>query len=315
MPTLLSLEAMESERHFVLRQLEVADESPWGTAKLMWKNKLDEIDQRVKEINSSSSNFANVALIFNGNPVIGQSDIRLDFAAGALDSYQKIVSIALASRNSKELSKRGPLPGSERAQLFIRDLARGSVGFILEEIPVDQSELLPTVLKEAVEGTTELLNTLSGSSEGEFDKAIEDAQPRLVEAMLGFAKLLHTAGASARIVGDQHLLNLSWEQAGELSKRLSEVSSIEESVDIKGVLLGILPEAHQFELRPDGENTELIRGNVSEELLEKYLKDQTFIEQLLLKQVVAKIRHVKTTRNGREIREKRILESIHSTPS
>jgi hypothetical protein len=80
-------------------------------------------------------------VIFDGNPVIGSGDIRLDFTADVLDRYQKLIAIVLASGIDADFPKRGPLPGAEQSRLFIRDIVHGSMGFILEEVAPAQHEL------------------------------------------------------------------------------------------------------------------------------------------------------------------------------
>jgi hypothetical protein len=56
--------------------------------------------------------------------LIGASNIRLDFAADALESYQRIVTLSLASMGGEELPRREPTRGVDRSRLFIRDLTR-----------------------------------------------------------------------------------------------------------------------------------------------------------------------------------------------
>lgn len=311
MPTLLSIEALEADRRYVKRQLGEADGSPWGTARLMWQNRLAEIDQQIAALSAARSNYATVAVIFDGNPVIGFGDIRLDFTADALDSYQKLVSLTLATRLAREeLPQRGPLPGADQSRLFIRDLVRGSMGFILEEIVPDQSEAFPTPLKDAVESTTQLLTTLSGGSDEDFEATLEGTQPRLVSAVQRFAKVLYEAGASTRIVGDERRLSLSTDDVGRLSRRLSEVEVAEEVRPVDGVLLGVLPESREFELKPPGNDAVTIKGAISEELALKYTADAAFKERLLLQPVRAQIKMISTSRNGRLVRERRVLEAL-----
>lgn len=92
MPILLSIEALEADKRYLERQIEAAAaaENPWGTARLMWDNRLAAVNQRIAEVAGSASSYATVALIFDGNPVIGAGDIRLDFTTSALECYQKI---------------------------------------------------------------------------------------------------------------------------------------------------------------------------------------------------------------------------------
>lgn len=262
MPTLLSIEALEADKRYVERQLAEARDSPWGTARLMWQSRLAEITQKIAEADRSRSNYATVALIFDGNPVIGSGDIRLDFTTDALDSYQKVVSLSLASRLAEELPQTGPLPGRDQSRLFIRDLVHGSMGFILEELPPQQHEMLPTQLKNAVEKTTELISMLSNAGDDEFESALERTPPRLVAAVEKFAKVLYEAGASTRIVGDDNRLVLSIDEVGQLSRRLGELNITEETGPVDGVLLGVLPEARKFELKLPGEDSGTIEGSI-----------------------------------------------------
>jgi hypothetical protein len=310
MPTLLSIETLEADRRYVERQLAEANNNPWGTASVMWEARLAEINAQIAALAAVRSNSATVAVIFDGNPVIGSGDIRLDFTTEALDSYQKIVSLALASKIAEELPQRGPLPGADQSRLFIRDLVRGSMGFILEELAPDQHAMLPTPLKEAVEGATELISALSTVSDDEFERTLGNAQPRLVSAVQKFAKVLYEAGASTRIVGDEQGVALSVDDVGRLSRRLSEVDVTEEMVAVDGVLLGVLPESREFELKPPGEEATAIKGTISEELALKYTADAAFKDRLLLKAVLAQIKVVRTSRNGRVVRERRVLEAL-----
>ena len=310
MPVLLSMEALEADRRYVERQIAEAGDSPWGTARLMWQSRLADIDQQIAALSAGRSNYASVAVIFDGNPVIGSGDIRLDFTTEALDSYQKVVALALASQNGVELSERGRLPAGDQARLFIRDLVRGSMGFILEELPGQQHEMLPTQLKEAVEDTTQLIANLSAASDAEFEATLAGTQPRLVAAVQKFAKVLFDAGASTRIVGDEQRLALSVDEVGRLSRRLGEVEVTEEVVPVDGVLLGFLPEARKFELKLL-EGT--MEGAVSEDLAFKYTSDAAFKERLLLQPVRAQVKFVRTKRNGRLVKERRILEALEPT--
>lgn len=316
MPTLLSIEALEADRRYVERQLAEVGNNPWATARHMWQSRLAEIDAQIATMSAARSNYATVAVIFDGNPVIGSTDIRLDFTMEALDNYQKLISLALASSLvQNRLPQRGPLPGTDQSRLFIRDLVRGSMGFILEEVTPAQHEMLPTPLKHAVEATTLLLSTLSGASDEDFETALESAQSRIIGAVQKFAKVLYEAGASTRIVGDEHGLSLSTDDVGRLSRRLSEVEITEEVGPVDGILLGVLPDSREFELRPPGEDAVTIKGTISEELALKYTADAAFKERLLLQPVRAQLKVVRTTRKGHLVRERRILEALEPATS
>ena len=120
MPVLLSMEALEADRRYVERQINEAGDSPWGTARLMWQSRLADIDQQIADLAAKSSNYASVAVVFDGNLLIGSGDIQLDFTTEALESYQKVVALALASHNGVELSERGRPPAGDQGRPGLR---------------------------------------------------------------------------------------------------------------------------------------------------------------------------------------------------
>jgi hypothetical protein len=321
MATLLAIESLEADKRYVEHQLTQADNDPWGTVRLMWQNRLTEIARQIEALGTKTSNYASVALVFDGNPVIGSSDIRVDFATDALTSFQKLVAARFAEKQREAmgdqaaLPKRGKLPGARNTSLFIRDLVRGSMGFILEELP-EQAELLPTKLKEAVESTTEFLGCLNGASDEEFQTIVADSEPRVVQAVQKFTKVLFEAGASTRIAGDQHRAALSIADVDRLSKRLNEVEVTEEQETINGVLQGLLPDKLEFEFKVAGEDGITLLGDVTEELARKYTLDPAFVGRLLHKPGVARIKIVRTSRNGTQTKEQRIMEALEpASPS
>lgn len=309
MPSLLSRRALEIDRQFVIRQIEEAEDDDWGTVRHMWRSRLADIEAQIAALEEVPV-LASVALVFDGVPVIGASDIQLGFAADALLGYQNIVATTFASQIAPLLPDRGPLPGFDRSQLFIQDLARGSLGFILEELPNPQRELFPTTLKEAVEASTDLIATLSSPGLDEFGAAIAATQSRVLAAVHQFARVLEDAHASARIVADEHEVALSQEDVIRLAERL-----VEQTVDVgnefmAGRLLGMLPDVQRFEFAVDAREGVPIRGSVSDDLAYKYMNDAVFRNRALGEVVRALIRHRQTQRGGRQVSQQWFLESI-----
>lgn len=186
------------------------------------------------------------------------------------------------------------------------------MGFLLEEIPQEQHELLPTPLKDAVEGATQIISDLSADDETRFERAIAEESSRLILAIQKFAKVLNDSGASARIAGDENRVSLSLDNVAMLARRLNEVDVTEQETSLEGVLLGILPEARRFELRPFETDAPMITGNVSEDLVVKYTADTAFKERLLLRPVRASVTVARTLRSGRPVREKITLQALES---
>ncbi len=320
MATLHSLKVLEADRYYVERQLADAQQDPWGTALMMWQNRLAEITRQIDELAASSSSYASVALIFEGNPVISSTDIRVDFTTDALTTFQKLVAARLAEQERQAagdhaaLPRRGRLPGRRSSSLYIRDIVRGSMGFVLEE-RAEQAELLPTKLKEAVESTTALLGRLNSAEEDEFQRIVLDAEPRVVQAIQKFTKVLFEAGASTRIAGDQNELTMGIADVDRLSKRLNEVEVSEDVETVDGVLQGLLPEKLEFEFKIAGEDGPTIRGDVAEDLATKYTLDPAFVERLLHKPGRARVKVVRTSKNGVLTKEQRIMETLEPISS
>jgi hypothetical protein len=280
----------------------------------MWQNRLNEIQASMEALDREHPNLASVALIFNGTPVIGSHDIRLDFATHALDAYQRIVSIAVAQAMEEDVGRRGPIRGTNQARLYIRDLARGSMGFILEEVSPPQADIFASKLKVAVESTTELIQGLSAANDEGFEEILEDTHPRLVTAIQAFTKTLSDASASARILGDEQQAELSIDDVNRLTGRLNEVSTSEQVEGVLGQVLGVIPDALQCEFRPHADPESVIRCSITEELALKYVMDVDFRNGLLLHQGRAQIRTNRTTRNGRLVRETRVVVAWEPAP-
>jgi hypothetical protein len=132
----------------------------------------------------------------------GERPPRCDFATKALDNYQSIVATLVAERAGAELGTRGRLPRSFTSKLFIRDMLRGSVGFLLQEPASAQLEFLQTALKEAVNEATDILQDLSGTEMRSFETRMSQLTPRTIGAVKNMVKVLHDAGAETTIVGD-----------------------------------------------------------------------------------------------------------------
>ena len=252
---------------------------------------------------------ASVALVFDGQPVVADQDIRLDFATQALDAYQKVVALKLEASMSEELRSTGRLPGSDMSRLFIRDLVRGSMGFVLEELPAAQTELVPTPLRRAVEETTALMRVLSSSEdEINFNEALSTSQGRLVLAVQRFAKILFDARASAAIYDDEHSVSMSTAGIQSLHARLSDVSVEESEAELGGTLLGILPDSHQFELSIPA-TSETVSGPISDDLAVRYLRSPD-IAEMVMRDVIARTRVFKTFRRGLLLKQQTILEDL-----
>ena len=131
-----------------------------------------------------------------------------------------------------------------------------------------------------------------------------------MQAIQKFTQVLFQAGASTKIAGDDKRITLSIADVDLMAKRPNDISVSEEFETIDGVLLGLLPEKLEFEFKQAGEDSIAIRGDVSEELARKYTLDPEFVERLLQKPGKARIKVIRTSRNGVLSKEQRVMEAL-----
>ncbi|KGT80804.1 hypothetical protein MA20_05105 [Bradyrhizobium japonicum] len=307
MATLLSKRELHDDLAFVEKQLSQYSD-PYDTVRFMWEQRRADLVHRLEEAGKTDDSHAEVALLFEGGPVVGSQEIRLQFATQVLDSYQTLVAIFAAEKGGAELKARGKLPKAFTSKLFIRDMLRGSVGFLLEEPPPPQASMLPTVLRDAVHEATASLRDLSAASSDEFQLRVEAMSPRAMGAVKRLSKTLAEAGAAAKIVDDEEELSLTPERVATLQSRLNDVEVVETTEELDGVLLGIFPDRQQYEFQVGPlENGLVIYGSVSEDLDERYIANPA---EVLLKPARARFQVITTFRAGQKQSEERVLQTI-----
>jgi hypothetical protein len=183
------------------------------------------------------------------------------------------------------------------------------MGFVLEEPLSEQSELVDTPLKAAVEQATNLVSSLSSSDESSFTEALQGTPGRVLVAVRRFAKVLNDAQAMAEIVGDTESVHLGSAEIDILYGRLSDLNVEETAATLEALLLGILPESHRFELQLDG-GEQTLSGPISDELVLRYLSGG--VKELVLTRVTARVTFVRTLRGSELIKETVVLEDVTS---
>jgi hypothetical protein len=308
MPLPLRRKSLADDLAFVEKQL-AEHPHPYDTARLMWESRREQLQTEIAQMEGLSGTRAQIALFFDGSPVRGTEEIRLDFATKILDSYQAFISSLAAERAGVELAARGRLPAAFSSKLFIRDMVRGSVGFLLEEPPTAQAELIESSLHNVVEEATRILRDLSVREGGAFEERVAELSPRTIGMIKRMTKIVHDAGAVTRIVGDEEELSLDADNTAVLYARLTEIEIVERQETIKGELLGVFPERQQYEFRP-ADGSAVFYGPVSDELDQQYFSDSSFARSILLRPVVAHFSVVTTMRAGVPQGEQRVLEKV-----
>jgi hypothetical protein len=308
MPKLMTSRMLHDDLAFVEERLREHSE-PYDTVRLMWEQRRDALLEELEILQARHNTCAEVALLFEGAPVKGSEEIRLDFATKILDNYQQVVATLVAERAGAQLGARGQLPRSFTSKLFIRDMLRGSVGFLLEEPEPAQTQLLASVLKEAVDETTQVLQDLSSHDVERFYARLRGLSPRTVVAVKKMAKSLHDAGAETKIIGETEEFKLDSVGTASLYTRLTEIEVAEDREIKSGILLGLFPERQQYEFKPTDDGP-VFYGPVSEALDSQYLTDSEFARSILLKPAIATFLVITTLRGGQIQTQEKVLESI-----
>src|SRR5262245_47168639 len=106
------------------------DEDPVGW--MQFQARAESIRQQLEALDEELDTAAAVALFFGGLPVVGSRGIQAEFGGKVLERFQDAVSTELAATQGT-VGTRGPIPLWARDQLLITGVARGSIGFVLEE--------------------------------------------------------------------------------------------------------------------------------------------------------------------------------------
>lgn len=305
MPTRLSLQVLRDDLAYVEEMLRQQTD-PNDTVTIMWRNRRDALRKEIATLASTEQRLASIALIFSGDPVVGSQEIRADFAAKALESYQNLISTVFADHLSVSVSERGRIPHSAQSKLYLREIIHGSMGFVLGEITPEFIPLVPTALKETVDKTSEIINKLSVLDVASFEDEIEKLKPRVIKAVQTFTKTLDEHGAETRIVGEREELSLNRSQIRSLHERLKGVQVDEEEERRPGILDGVLPERRTYEFTPDATEQSL-SGTASDEIIAQYLANAS---AMVRKRGIATFRLIRTIRSGSAPKEQRFLESF-----
>lgn len=235
-----------------------------------FESRLTDIEAELAKIGERLETRGSVALMFGGAPVLGSRAIDAEFTTQVLDKFQSLVTTRISLDELGSLGGRGPLPNRTDSGLAITEIVRGSVGFLLEENSRND-QLADSAVKVAIEDVTKLVTKAATESDAEFEQAVEELDSRLIVSLRNFFETLDKAGATIRIVEDEHDAALDTAAVQRGRERL-DTTRIEdtESEQIKGELLGLLPDSKRFEMRLLGSD-EIIKGPVAASFANQYL--------------------------------------------
>ena len=209
-----------------------------------------------------------IELAVSGKPVIAQKGIDIVFAGKLITEFQSLVSSIVASRQGKT-SNMGPIKHYRQSNLHITGVVRGSFGFVIEPIAA-QMDLFELETARAINLAAEMLVSISKQDTKLDAQVLEDVSDRVLVKLSKFMNHLATSDATLSIATPK-LKHTFSEASIRSSIEKLELTEIRENIVFRhGIVNGILPERHKFELLIDGE---IISGSVLKSISSDQLKD------------------------------------------
>ncbi len=270
------------------------------------EEKLEELRQSLADLEQLPPELtASAALYFGGRPVIGDRGIESHFGGEAVAKFQDLVAKVLAAQETGSLRQRGVVPNRAAATLHITSVARGSFGFLLEEV-TSQQPMIETPLKAAVEQTTRLLDAFGENDEERFRTAVEAIDERVLATAGEFFGHLRQASATLRLVACEQEKSFDMAAVTRAAERATSTTVEDIPEDLRGVLSGVLPDGHLFEFN-DNERG-VIRGKVDRALAAAHLTEMN--RNLVNVQAIAHVNVRRIRRSGALVRESFTLLGI-----
>lgn len=267
MPRKLKIEGLNAELASINALIQSAREYEDPVGEYQFGKKKSAIEAEIQQLNVSHESGASIALLFGGKPVLGSRGISADFAGSMLEHFQSLVTRTFAATELGVLGERGPIPLKQATDLMVTNLARGSFGFVLNEMST-QDDIEDTALKSMVEEAVSILGKVSSENERDFEEASECLDARMLISLKDFFRTLENAQATIRLIEDDADLSLDIAAVHRGRMRVEATSIDEDEETIRGTLAGLLPDHRKFELRINELQT--IYGTVSKEAHEQF---------------------------------------------
>jgi hypothetical protein len=241
-------------------------EDPVGL--LQYEHRKNILEKEIEELKKTVTTNASVALFFGGTPVLGSKGIAVEFAGSVLEKFQNLVTRTFVKTELGQLGERGPIPQKDNTQLMVTELARGSFGFVLDEM-TNQTSSQETVLKFMVDEVSEIVQKTGSPNEPDFEEILDSLDSRTLLGLRDFFAVLDKNEATIRLVDDTRDFILDKEAVRRGHLR-TEATSIEENEIFEyGEIIGLLPEHKKFELKRISDGS-VIYGSVSKDANEQY---------------------------------------------
>jgi len=269
MPKKLSIDSLSSEITTLNELLTSARESSDIVGEMQLEHRIRELSSKLESLKEETlaDNSASVALFFGGQPVLGSKGIAAEFAGMALEQFQNLIAKVFASSEVGELGERGKVPLKANSGLMVTGLARGSFGFVLDEMS-EQMQLESSQLSHVIDKAAFLLRDSAAQDDAVFEALLEDLEPRTLIALRDLFNNLDSSKATIRIVEKELDFTLDGPSIHRAKIRTEATSIEEKTTEIEGTLLGFLPEHRKFELADRA--GKLFYGSAMKEAVEQF---------------------------------------------
>ncbi|CAO4149192.1 hypothetical protein LPLAFNJD_LOCUS2883 [Methylorubrum aminovorans] len=209
------------------------------------------LEQQLRELDTVDEPLAAVGLFFAGRPVLGSRGIKADFGTQAISSFQSVVSSRFAAE-SGPVGQRGRTRHRDRSQLIIKDVVRGSFGFVLEEAAGDTDG--SPCLKPALDDVVSIIYSSAKGDQADFNEITDVQDAQVLNSVKSFFELLDNQGASVRLVEGNRDFTISRDEVSRARARTANLEVNESNEDFIGILF-LLPEGRRFELHDQRDGT------------------------------------------------------------
>ena len=271
MPKKLSINSLSSEITTLNELLSSARQSGDIVGEMQLEHRVGELSNKLETLKDQTlaDNSASVALFFGGQPVLGSKGIAAEFAGVALEQFQNLIAKVFAKNELGDLGGRGRVPFKANSELMVTGLARGSFGFVLDEMS-EQVELESSELSHVIDKAVLLIRDSAAQDDVVFESLLEELEPRTLVALRDIFSNLDSSKATIRIVEKELDFTLDGPSIHRAKVRTEATSIDETATEIEGVLVGFLPEHRKFELAD--KSGKLFYGSATKEAVEQFTK-------------------------------------------
>ncbi|MGR2740207.1 hypothetical protein ACUY1T_17320 [Billgrantia sp. Q4P2] len=271
MPKKLNVDSLSSEIKTLNELLSSARQSGDFVGEMQLEHRICELSSKLELLKegSVSDNSASVALFFGGQPVLGSKGIAAEFAGTALEQFQDLIAKVFANNEVGDLGERGKVPFKASSELMVTGLARGSFGFVLDEMS-EQIQMESSQLSHVIDKAALLLRDSAAQDDAVFESILEELEPRTLIALRDFFSNLDSSKATIRVVEKELDFTLDGPSIHRAKVRTEATSIEEKTIEIEGTLVGFLPEHRKFELADNA--GKLFYGSATKEAVDQFTK-------------------------------------------